>query len=69
MSDTVLKAFCEFSHASFMTIPEVGPITSHTLQLGTLEHREIKNLPKVMKLMRGRVGKNPGIFIPGPAIY
>lgn len=69
MSDAVLKAFCEFPHASFMTIPEVGPITSHTLQMRTLEHREIKNLPKVTKLIRNGVRRNPGIFIPGPAIY
>lgn len=34
----------------------VGNITSHTLQMRTLGHKEIKNLPKVTKLVREGAG-------------
>lgn len=45
------------SHASFMTTSWGRYyFTSHTLEMRTLEHREIKNLPQVMKLVRGEAG-------------
>lgn len=39
-SHAVLRAFCEFSHVSFMTTHEIGTAASHTLQVRTLGQRD-----------------------------